>query len=229
MTSSKNIIAAAQIKNELASMHNELEKLVYIGSGNHGHAYKLGKSVVKITTDLQEAKVAAHLKDCCTKYVAKVYEVFRFYSKSQDRECFFIFMELLHTSPDQKEKIQQALSDYKTVWFIRFGDSMRRGFNFWDLCQIYRDNNLQILSKVRDMLIKDLTNGNDSYHANIKYNVKERLTLSLDFFDFIQKAYEELLQIYSNGRIDLNEGNFMFDSGERLKCFDFQQYDPSKD
>ena len=49
--------------------------------------------------------------------------------------------------------------------------------------------------------------------------VRER---ALFFFDFISKAYEELFISCPYGRIDLNEGNFMFNFEGEIKVLDMQ-------
>lgn len=44
------------------------------------------------------------------------------------------------------------------------------------------------------------------------------------FFEFIENAYNELFSICPEGRIDLNEGNFMFDKSGNLKVLDMQTF-----
>lgn len=78
------------------------------------------------------------------------------------------------------------------------------------------------------MLEEDLTAQNEMYETYHMCDKDKRKEQSLDFFDFIESAYKELLSKYDNARIDLNEGNLMYDAKGILKCFDIQQYDYTK-
>ena len=66
------------------------------------------------------------------------------------------------------------------------------------------------------------------YNTDYLFDKEKQKEQSLAFFDFIECAYNELLSKYDNARMDLNEGNFMYDSNGNLKCFDMQQYDYTK-
>ncbi len=217
--------AAHKIKNDLVQMNKSFSKLEFIGSGNHGYAFKLGNHVIKVTDDSQEAIVAKQLEGRENRHIGNIYSVWKHTFPSREKRLYVIDMELLFTSDIQNMQIQQALSDYKSVWFCRYGGSLRRGLNYWDLCKIYMDNNVSIISHVRDMLSKDILEQNEWYSQILKLDEKDRLKNSLYFFDFIHSVYKELLPVYPNARIDLNDGNFMYDCNGNLKCFDFQQYE----
>ena len=78
------------------------------------------------------------------------------------------------------------------------------------------------------MQCKDyLSHINDDDDTFIKLSVQQIATrihnVSI-FFDFIEKAYDELFSICPEGRIDLNEGNFMFDKEGNLKVLDMQTF-----
>lgn len=228
MIDPKKLLQANQIKEELLKRYKRFNQLDLIGYGNWGYAYKCGERVVKVTYDNQEAKVAAHLKGHKNKYIANIYRLSQFKSKSQDRTYTIIEMELLYADEDQRLRIKHALSDFKTVWFSRYDETLRINFDLWKLCEVYRNNDYATLSKVRKMLEEDLTAQNEMYETYHMCDKDKRKEQSLDFFDFIESAYKELLSKYDNARIDLNEGNFMYDAKGILKCFDIQQYDYTK-
>lgn len=227
MIDSKKLLHANQIKEELLNRYKRFNQLELIGSGNWGYAYKCGERVVKVTSDNQEAKVAAHLKGQKNKYIANIYRLSQFKSKCQDRTYTIIEMELLYADKGQRLRIKHALSDFKTVWFSRYDETLRINFDLWKLCEVYRNNDVTTLSKVRKMLEEDLILQNE-YRTSTQYYNEKRKEQSLAFFDFIECAYKELLSKYDNARIDLNEGNFMYDADRNLKCFDIQQYDYTK-
>lgn len=189
MIDPKKLLQANQIKEELGKRYKRFNQLELIGSGNWGYAYKCGERVVKVTYDNQEAKVATHLKGRKNKYIANIYRLSQFKSKSQDRTYTIIEMELLYADEGQRLRIKYALSDFKTVWFSRYGETLKINFNFWKLCDVYRNNDFVTLSKVRKMLEEDLTAQNEMYNTDNLCNKEKRKEQSIAFFDFIECAY----------------------------------------
>ena len=102
MIDPKKLLQANQIKEELGKNYKKYSQLEIIGCGNFGCAYKCGERVVKVTYDNQEAKVAVCLKGRKGKYIANIYRVYEFKSKSLDRTYKIIEMELLYADYCQK-------------------------------------------------------------------------------------------------------------------------------
>lgn len=228
MIDPKKLLQANQIKDELLKRYKRFKQLEHIGSGNFGYAYKCSERVVKVTCDVQEASVCAHLKGCKNKHIANIYRLSEFKSKSQDRIYTLIEMELLYADESQRLQIKRALSDFKKVWFSKYAETLRTNFDNWRLCEVYRNNDFATLLNVKKMLEEDLNTQNEMYNTDYLFDKEKRKEQSLAFFDFIECAYKELLSKYDNARIDLNEGNFMYDKNGNLKCFDMQQYDYTK-
>lgn len=227
---------AIAIKNELCAYNPSLAGLEFIGGGNNGYAYQTGGLIVKVTGDIQEFTVAYALTQYNEQYpqglisscIASPHLVFSFYSKSQNRYYGVIFMEKLEMSSPLQLYIKLAVKDFIHVWISEFFNKNGMSGDYWMICDIYREGSKDVIQKTRNMLERFLALQHEEEYSTLEYKREIRVKFSLFFFDFISKLYKEILSIYPNARVDLNEGNFGFDSNKHLKAFDFQVYDEAQ-
>ena len=197
-----------------------------LGTGNHGIAFALpDEKVLKLTSDSQEIAVCKALQGNHCKYLCDIETMGDFYSVREERMYSWIIMERLYKSPEQAW-VDQALRDFRHAWFTLFPDNPKTNYLTWsDLWSIYKNKEIAKINRCI-MLGKDyilhMNENEDSFIKLSDQQIYTRIQYVSIFFKFFEKAYDELFNICPDGRIDLNEGNFMFDKNGNLKVLDMQ-------
>lgn len=217
-----------KLKQEFSLENPYFNIIGLLGTGNHGIAFALPEEkVLKLTSDPQEVFVCNALQGRHCKYLCNIEYMGDFYSVSEERMYTWIIMEQLYKSSEQKW-VNDAFNDFRHAWFTLFTDNSISNYLTWsDLWSIYKNKETAKINRCI-MLCKDyLSHINDDEDTFIKLSdqqISTRIHYVSVFFEFIEKAYDELFSIFPEGRIDLNEGNFMFDKAGNLKVLDMQTF-----
>ena len=217
-----------KLKQELSLKYPHIKFIGLLGTGNHGVAFALpeGKAL-KLTSDSQEVFVCNALQGHHCKYLCNIESMGDFYSVSEERMYTWIIMEQLYKSSEQKW-VNDAFNDFRHAWFSLFPDSSLCKFLTWsDLWSIYKNKELAKINRCIMLCKNYISHINDDEDTFLKFSNKQistRIHNVSVFFEFIENAYDELFSICPEGRIDLNEGNFMFDKTGNLKVLDMQTF-----
>lgn len=217
-----------KLKQEFSLKYPYIKLTGLLGTGNHGIAFAIPEErVMKLTSDSQEIAVCNALQGIHCKYLCDIDSMGEFYSAGEERMYTWIIMERLYKLPEQ-EWVDQAFRDFRNAWFSLFPDNPITNYLTWsDLWSIYKYKEIAKINRCI-MLCKDhISHINDDEDTLIKLSdqqISTRIQHVSFFFEFIEKAYDELFSICPNGRIDLNEGNFMFDKMGNLKVLDMQTF-----
>lgn len=217
-----------KLKQEFTLKNPHINIIGLLGTGNHGIAFALPEEkVLKLTSDPQEVFVCNALQGHHCKYLCNIESMGDFYSDSQERMYTWIIMEQLYKSSEQKW-VNDAFNDFRHAWFTLFPDKPISNYLTWsDLWLIYKNKEIAKINRCIMLCINHISHINEDEDAFIKLSdtqISTRIHDVSDFFEFIENAYDELFSICPEGRIDLNEGNFMFDKTGNLKVLDMQTF-----
>lgn len=216
------------ILKELFQTRPKLQTIGEIESGNRGFAIALSDSRhLKITSDESEVKVCDALIGRKNKFLCDIYEIGSFFSSSQDHHYSWIIME--HLYKDEKQQwINEAFKDFRYSWFNLFPTRRIDHLTWTDLWLIYKKNGTEKINRTRKLLLEYLKSINEDrlpMEWLSEKEIEKRIDRAYLFFDFFENAYKELFTICPSARIDLNEGNFMFDINGNIKTLDIQSED----
>lgn len=197
-----------------------------IESGNRGFAIALSDGRhLKITSDASEVKVCNALIGKRNKYMCDIYDVGSFYNPKVDLHQYsWIIMEHLYKSKEQ-QWVNDAFNDFRHSWFSLYPTSIIDFMTWSDLWLIYKRNETDKIYRAYKLLseyLKNINNDKPPIEWISDKDIEKRLENAQCFFRFFYDAYKELLSICPYARIDLNEGNFMFDLKGNLKTLDIQ-------
>lgn len=198
-----------------------------LGRGQHGVAYELEDgNVIKFTIDTRELKVCERILGKTNRHVCNIFQIGDLSKAIDDYFYKWVILEHLY---ENKELLRtnQAVKDFKHVWFSIYSTNEIHTFNEDSLWDIYNRKDATKIECARRLLKQYIMNiHNDEYQYKLtNKEIEQRFYSSLMFFDFIQEAYNELLSICPIGRIDFNDGNFLFDKFGHLKTFDILTID----
>lgn len=216
------------ILKEFLQIRPDLKPMGEIEHGSRGFAIALADGRhLKITSDDSEVKVCNALIGRKNKFLCDIYKIGTFYSSSQDSVYSWIIMEHLYKNKTQ-QWINYAFNDFRYSWFNLFPSCRIDHLTWTDLWFIYKRNETDKISRTRKLLPEYLRKINED-RLPIEWlsekEIEKRLERASLFFDFFENAYKELLSICPSARIDLNEGNFMFDINGNIKTLDIQSED----
>lgn len=217
-----------KLKQEFTLKHPHVNLIGLLGTGNHGIAFALPEEkVLKLTSDPQEVFVCNALQGHNCKYLCNIESMGNFYSISEEQMYTWIIMEQLYKSSEQKW-VNDAFNDFRYAWFTLFPDNPIRNYLTWsDLWSIYKNKEIAKINRCIVLCKNYISHINEDEDTFMKLSDKQISTRINDvsvFFEFIENAYNELFSICPEGRIDLNEGNFMFDKSGNLKVLDMQTF-----
>lgn len=197
-----------------------------LGFGSHGVAFALPEDkALKLTIDPQEIHVSESLLGRHCNYLCNIESIGEFYSVSEERQYTWIIMERLYKSTEQ-EWINQSFRDFRHAWATLYPDkSGDSHFNWSNLWSIYKHGDISKINhcvKLCEDYLYRLNENEDTFVQVSDEYIQERINNVRIFFSFFEYAYAELFSICPIGRIDLNEGNFMFDKDNHLKVIDMQ-------
>lgn len=206
----------------------QFQVLKKLGQGQHGIAYELEDgNAVKFTIDKREIRVCNSILGLTNNNICNVYEMGELYDASDERLYKWIIQERLFDNANFT--VHQSVNDFRHTWFGLYSPDKFSGLNEGSLWEIYNKDNKQAIQHAKGLLTRYIQNINleeeQRYPRLTRRAIDERLSNSLMFFDFIQEAYQELFKICPFGRIDLNDGNFLFDKNGHLKTFDILAID----
>ncbi len=215
-----------KFKQEFSLKYPNIKLTGLLGTGNNGNAFALpDEKVLKLTSDSQEIAVCKALQGRHCKHLCDIESMGAFYSCIEERMYTWIIMERLYKSPEQ-EWVNQAFRDFRHAWFSLFPDNPITNYLTWsDLWSIYKYNETVKINRCIMLCNDYISHINENEDTLMKLSdqqISTRIQYVSVFFEFIEKAYAELFSIFPNGRIDLNEGNFMFDKKGNLKVLDLQ-------
>lgn len=214
-----------QVLKEFLYVRPDLKTIGNIENGNHGFAIALlDGRYLKITNDSSEFSVCKTFVGKKNKFLCDVFELGNFYSQSQSRNYYSIVLEHLYKSEKQLW-LNIAFKDFRHAWFSLFPSGINDYITWSDLWNIYKRQEHTKILRTRQLLYDYISNINDELPPFEMLSLNEiniRRERALFFFDFISKAYEELFISCPYGRIDLNEGNFMFNFEGEIKVLDMQ-------
>lgn len=215
-----------KLKQEFSIKYPHIKFMGLLGTGNHGVAFALSEEkVLKLTSDSQEIVVCNALQGQHCKYLCDIETMGDFYSVSEKRMYKWIIMERLYKSSEQ-EWVNQAFRDFRHAWFSLFPDNTITNYLTWsDLWSIYKNKEIAKINRCIKLCkdyISHINEDEDTFIKLSKLHTSIRIQYVSVFFKFFEKAYDELFSICPEGRIDLNEGNFMFDKNGNLKVLDIQ-------
>jgi len=215
-----------KLKQEFSIKYPHIKFMGLLGTGNHGVAFALSEEkVLKLTSDSQEIVVYNALQGNHCKYLCDIETMGDFYSVREERMYKWIIMERLYKSPEQAW-VDQAFCDFRHAWFSLFPDNPITNHMTWsNLWLIYKNKEFVKINRCITLCKDYILHINENEDTFIKLSDQQiytRIQYVSVFFKFFEKAYEELISICPEGRIDLNEGNFMFDKNGNLKVLDIQ-------
>lgn len=223
-----NEIEAYLLKKEFNRVFPQYKIEEMLGHGNFGTAFLTeNNNVIKFTLDPGEVSTCKALRGRQNLNLCNIVAVDKFYFKFQKRSYAWILQERLFVNPDGQSKMKDSLYDFKHAWFTLFAGPISPMSND-DLQILYRSNKTLEIDRTRELLINyiDHLNEDESHNRGLtESEIRTRKENSLEFFDFINDAYHELVSICPCGRIDFNEGNFLFDVNGKMKVIDFQSTD----
>lgn len=214
------------LKHEFSKNNPYIRPMEYLGSGNHGVVFALPEEkALKLTIDTQEIKVSEPLLGHHCNYLCHIESMGEFYSMSEERQYTWIIMERLYKTTEQ-EWVDQAFRDFRHAWATLYPDNSKNSHFTWsELWSIYKHSDFSSISNCKKLCIdylKHINKQEDTLIILSESQICERINNVRIFFDFFEKAYDELFKICPIGRIDLNDGNFMFDKNNNLKIIDMQ-------
>lgn len=217
-----------QVLDEFFQLHPDLNPIGNIESGNRGFAIQLSDGRhLKLTLDTTEAEVSKTLLGRKNKHLCDIFEVGEFYSRNQEIQYTWIIMEHLY-KVDNQEWINDAFNNFRHSWFSLYPPRPTTTLSWSDLWLIYKTDDKDKINKTRQLLVEYIKNINKDrlpFDSLSETEIADSINRSLLFFDFFYEAYKELLSVCPLGRIDLNEGNFMFDVKGNIKVLDIQSED----
>ena len=169
----------------------------FVGQGSKGNAYDVGNKILKLTTDIKEAKASAHIIGKNLKYVNEIYAVFMI--KNMDGFYGIIQKKLMFP----EAVIGGALYDMENIGLLQ-------EIAHWSLDRPYDgdDNINNVIDSIKEGVDDNGKEVGRPYHSDSLRCVVE----------FILKSKEEL---FSNGIrfYDYTYDNTMAD-GDNLKVID---------
>lgn len=223
-----NEIEAFLLQQKFNCVFPQYKIVEMLGHGNFGTAFLTeSNNVIKFTLDQGEVSTCKALSGRRNLNLCNIMAVNKSNFKFYNRSYTWILQERLFLNPNLQSKIKTSLYDFKHTWFWLYAGPMNRLSND-DLQVIYRRNNNIEIDKARNLLIEYIDHLNENEDCNrylTNSEIQTRKDSSLEFFDFINDAYHELVSICPSGRIDFNEGNFLFDINGKMKVIDFQSTD----
>lgn len=199
-----------------------------LGRGQHGVAFELEDgNVIKFTIDKRELRVCEAILGTTNRHICNIFQIGKLSRTIDDYSYTWIVQERLYENKILMPT-SQAVTDFRHAWFWLYSTNQNHRLHEGSLWDIYNRKDVPVIHCARRLLEQYIMNiNNDEYQYNILTDeeIGQRLSSSLMFFDFIQEAYQELFEICPFGRIDLNDGNFLFDRYGHLKTFDILTID----
>jgi len=187
------------------------DDLQYLGSGSFGDAYRVGDKVIKLTTDLFEAKSVYNLiqNKRFINSIVKYYSV-NMWKKNRYDYCYVILMDYV----ENFYKYCQKISNQNLFWNVIYSTIDVVYYN-WKKIKNLRD----FIEKIEKEV--DYINNYDNKTEEIKpFKIKSKLYISI-----VDKFWDLYLDLeYLKKSPDLHIDNLGI-KDDRLVLFDFREFE----